>query len=253
MRTLSRARVNPHAGIGDDVDTMILYLALLIIPLIFGFWAQRSVTGTFAKWDEVAGASGRTGGEVARAILDRNGLTDVPVNHVSGTLSDHYDPRGRTVNLSDDVFGSRSIAAVAVAAHEVGHAIQHQKAYAPLAIRSTLVPAASFGSTAFMPLFFGGIILASMAVPLGQTIILVAIALYSLAVLFQIVTLPVEFDASRRARAQLSELSLSPTAGQEAQGTAKVLNAAAMTYVAAALASIAQLAYFVIQFVIPRN
>ncbi len=232
---------------------MLLYLALFVPFLILGFWAQRRVTGTFSEWSQVRSTSGRTGADVARAILDRNGLTDVQVLHTPGQLSDHYDPRNRTVNLSDDVFGSASVAAVAVAAHEVGHAIQHQKAYAPLAIRSALVPVASFGSASFMPLFFAGVILASTGAVFGQTIILVAIGLYAFAVLFQLVTLPVEFDASRRARSQMQELTLLPAGGQEAVGTGKVLNAAAMTYVAAALASLAQLAYFVIQFVLPRD
>lgn len=227
---------------------MLLYIVLMVPALIIGLVAQRRVTSTFQTWSEVRGSSGRTGAEVARAILDRNGLTDVPVNPVPGALSDHYDPRDRTINLSEQVFGSNSVSAVAVAAHEVGHAIQHQKAYAPLAIRSALVPVASFGSAAFMPLFFVGILLAMGGAVFGQTLILVAIGLYAFAVLFQIVTLPVEFDASRRAKLQIQELSLAPAGGQEAVGTQKVLGAAAMTYVAAALASIAQLAYFALSF-----
>ncbi|MCW2923123.1 MAG: putative Zn-dependent protease [Thermoleophilia bacterium] len=232
---------------------MILYLVLTIPFVILGMVAQRRVTSTFQEWSQVRGQSGRTGAEVARAILDRNGLQDVEVLHTPGSLSDHYDPRTRTVNLSDNVFPSNSVAAVAVAAHEVGHAIQHQKAYAPLAIRSAFFPVASFGSSAFMPLFFVGIILASAGAALGPTVMLVAIALFALGVLFQLVTLPVEFDASRRAKVQLQELTLAPAGGQEGAGTSKVLSAAAMTYVAAALAGLAQLAYFVLQFVIPRN
>ncbi len=231
----------------------MLYILLLIVPVALGFWAQRKVTGTFAQWSNVRSSSGRSGSEVARAILDRNGLTDVPVQHVPGSLTDHYDPRNRTVNLSDEVFASNSVSAVAVAAHEVGHAIQHQQSYAPLAIRSALVPAASFGSTAFMPLFIIGIVLAGLGAAFGNTLVLIAIVLFSFAVLFQLVTLPVEFDASRRAKAQLGELALTPGGGEEAQGTAAVLSSAALTYVAAALASLAQLAYFVMSYAGARD
>lgn len=232
---------------------MTLYLLLLIGPLILGFVAQRRVTGTFQKWSEVPSTSGRTGAQVARAILDRNGLMDVEVRATPGSLTDHYDPRSRTVNLSEPVFNQSSVSAVSVAAHEVGHAIQHQKAYAPLAIRSALVPVAAFGSNMFMPLFLVGAVLATMGALFGQWIILLAIGLYAFAVLFQVVTLPVEFDASKRARVQMQDMTLLPAGGQEAVGVQKVLGAAALTYVAAALASIAQLLYFVMQFLLPRD
>lgn len=231
----------------------MLYIICFVPFLILSLWAQHRVGSTFRAWSQVQAASNRTGAEVARAILDRNGLQDVEVRAVPGELSDHYDPSSRTVNLSDPVFSSRSVAAVAVAAHEVGHAIQHQKAYAPLAIRSALVPAAQFGSTAAMPLLMIGLILAASGSVIGQTAMLAGIAMFGAAVLFQLVTLPVEFDASRRARAQLSDMDIAPNAGQEAKGTAKVLNAAALTYVAAALAAVAQLFYFVLQFVVARD
>ncbi|MCB0877744.1 MAG: zinc metallopeptidase [Thermoleophilia bacterium] len=225
---------------------MILYLLIMLPFLLLGFWAQNNVKGTFAKWSQVRASSGRTGAEVARAILDRNGLQNVPVQHTPGELSDHYDPRKRTVNLSDSVFGSNSVAAVSVAAHEVGHAIQHQKAYAPLAIRSALFPVAALGSQAFMPLFFIGVILYASQPILGQYALIAAVGLFAFSVLFQLVTLPVEFDASRRAKAQLQEMTLYPAGGQEAVGTSKVLSAAALTYVAAALAAVAQLSYYVV-------
>lgn len=231
----------------------MLYLLLLIAPLILGFVAQRKVSGTFAKWSDVPSTSGRTGAEVARAILDRNGLMDVEVRPTPGVLSDHYDPRNRTVNLSEAVFASRSVSAVSVAAHEVGHAIQHKEQYAPLQIRSALVPVATLGSNAFMPLFFLGIVMASAGAVLGQWMILAAIGLYAFAVLFQVVTLPVEFDASKRARVQMQDMTLLPAGGNEAVGVRQVLGSAALTYVAAALASIAQLMYFVLQFVMPRD
>jgi len=230
------------------MGTMLAYLVLVVPFIILGYWAQRRVSTTFQTWSQVRSHSGRTGQEVARAILDRNGLQNVPVQHTPGSLSDHYDPRKRTVNLSDDVFASNSVAAVAVAAHEAGHAIQHAKAYAPLAIRSAVFPAAAFGSSMFMPLFIAGIVFTAMGMVFGQTIILIAIIAFSFSVLFQLVTLPVEFDASRRARVQLQEMTLAPVDGQEAVGTQKVLSAAAMTYVAAALASVAQLAYFAMQY-----
>ncbi|MEO6867581.1 MAG: zinc metallopeptidase [Gaiellales bacterium] len=235
---------------------MLTYFLILAPFLILGMWAQSRVTGTYAKWSEVAASSGQSGAQIARAILDRNGLMDVQVLHTPGQLTDHYDPRTRTVNLSDAVYARPSVAAVAVAAHEVGHAIQHQQAYAPLAIRSTLVPVAQIGSSAFMPLFILGIVLASMGAATGSAaVMLIAIIGFAMAVLFQLVTLPVEFDASRRAKIQLQQLSLAPAgnASPEAQGTQQVLSAAALTYVAAALASVAQLAYFAFQFLGSRN
>jgi Zn-dependent membrane protease YugP len=228
---------------------MIMYLLFLAPFMLLGFWAQNRVKGSFAEWSEVRASSGRTGAEIARAILDRNGLQHVEVTHVPGELSDHYDPRTKTVALSDGVFASRSVAAVSVAAHEVGHAIQHSKAYAPLAFRTALFPMASIGSSAFMPLFFLGMMLFWIqAFGAGQLVMLVAIGLFAIGVLFQVVTLPVEFDASRRAKVQLQELTLVPAGSQEAVGAQKVLSAAALTYVAAALMGIAQLAYFVLQF-----
>ena len=228
---------------------MILYLAMVVPFMILGFIAQRRVTGTFATWSEVRSSSGRTGAETARAILDRNGLQNVEVLHTPGVLSDHYDPRKRTVNLSDPVFASNSVAAVSVAAHEVGHAIQHAKAYAPLAIRSALFPVASFGSASFMPLFIAGFVLMMIGqTAIGSYAFLAAVVLFAFGVLFQLVTLPVEFDASRRAKGQLQELTLLPAGSQEAVGAQKVLSAAALTYVAAALAAVAQLAYFAMSF-----
>lgn len=223
---------------------MITYLLIMLPFLALGFWAQHNVKSSYHRWAQVPSSSGRTGAEVARMILDRNGLHDVPVQHVPGELSDHYDPRNRTVNLSDTVFGHASVAAVAVAAHEVGHAIQHQKSYAPLAIRTAVFPLASFGTAAFMPLFFLGIILMAAQPVFGWYALAAAVILFAFGVLFQLVTLPVEFDASRRAKAQLIDMTLYPRGGDEATGTQKVLSAAALTYVAAALASMAQLVYY---------
>ncbi len=233
---------------------MFFFLAIMLPFLVLGYWSQTNVKNTFHKWSQVRSASGRTGAEVARAILDRNGLTDVQVLHTPGELSDHYDPRKRTVNLSDMVHNSNSVAAVSVAAHEVGHAIQHQKQYAPLAVRSAVFPLASFGSASFMPLFFVGILLYWVnALNAGFYVMLAAVSLFAFGVLFQLVTLPVEFDASRRAKVQLQEMTLYPAGGEEAVGTQKVLSAAALTYVVAALAALAQLAYYAWMFLGSRD
>jgi Zn-dependent membrane protease YugP len=230
-------------------DTMLLYLLIMAPFMLLGFWALPGVTCRFQMGSPVRGARGPTGAEIARAILDRNGLQHVEVLHAPGQLTDHYDPRRKTVNLSDGVFGSNSVAAVAVAAHEVGHAIQHSKAYAPMTLRSAVFPVAQFGSGAFMPMFLLGMVLFFIGMAgVASTVMLIAIVLFAFGVLFQLVTLPVEFDASRRAKGQLQELSLVPGGGPVAEGTSQVLGAAAMTYVAAALMSVAQLAYFAMQF-----
>ena len=181
-----------------------------------------------------------TGEQVARQILDANGLQSVPVNAVPGQLSDHYDPRGRSVNLSEPVYGAATISSTAVAAHEVGHAIQHAKAYFPMTVRSALWPVTAFASSAWMFLLIAGALLSSLG------LIYVAIGLFSAVVLFQVVTLPVEFDASRRAAVQLKTLGIANP--DESVGVRKVLTSAALTYVAGALAAIAQLGYFVITF-----
>jgi uncharacterized protein len=218
-----------------------LYFAFLIPPLLIGLGVQWWLKKTFAEQARVAVSHGLTGAQVARAVLDANGLHEVPV-HTSpgGPLSDHYDPRKRTVHLSHPVFDEVSISATAVAAHEVGHAIQHKDAYSFFRFRSALFPAVAFSSSVWMWLLVIGFLLNAAG------LVLVAIVLYSLAVLFQFVTLPVEFDASRRAAVQLSNLGLTTT--QETGGAKKVLNAAALTYVAGALAALTQLLYFVLMF-----
>lgn len=235
---------------------MILYLLIMVPFLLLGMWAQRRVHSSFEQWSQVPSSSNRTGAEVARAILDRNGLTHVEIRSTPGELSDHYDPRNRTVNLSPSVFGTTSVSAVSVAAHEVGHAIQHQKAYAPFQARSAVAPAAQFSSAAFMPLFIAGIVLQMFTGQqggIGEYAMIAAIVLFAVGVLFQLVTLPVEFDASKRAKNELAGMNISSSGAAEAKGTAQVLNAAAMTYVAAALAAVAQLAYFVFQMMGARN
>ena len=214
----------------------MIWIVCFIVPMVLGFWAQHRVKSTFAKNLQVHVANGMTGAQVARRVLDANGLNEVPVEETPGSLSDHYDPRSRSVHLSPDVFQGVSVASTAVAAHEVGHAIQHAKSYAFFKFRSTLFPAVQFASNIWMLFLLGGIFLQISG------FIVLAIALYAVAVLFQFVTLPVEFDASKRAKRQLNDLGL--VASNEGTGVEATLNAAAWTYVAGALAAIAQLLYF---------
>ncbi len=232
---------------------MLLYLLCLGVPFIVGMGVQSWLKRTFASNSQKPVMSGRSGAEVARAILDRNGLSSVPVEFAQGgSLSDHYDPRTRSVNLSREVYEGRSVAATAVAAHEVGHAIQHAKSYVPMTIRSAVWPVAAFGSQSWFIILIGGVIfggasqLAAGAGGLGALLIKLAVLLYAFVVAFQLVTLPVELNASRRAAVQLQEIGLVNQG--EAAGVRSTLTAAAMTYVAAALASLAQLLYFVLSF-----
>ena len=212
------------------------FLIAFIVPMVIGFWAQHRVKTTFARNLEVPVANGMTGAQVARRILDANGLNEVPVEETPGSLSDHYDPRSKSVHLSPEVFRGVSIASTAVGAHEVGHAVQHAQAYAFFRFRSAMFPAVQFASNIWMLFLIGGIFLNILG------FIYVAVALYSIAVLFQIVTLPVEFDASSRAKRQLGDLGL--VAATEGAGVKSVLKAAAWTYVAGALAAVAMLLYY---------
>jgi Zn-dependent membrane protease YugP len=204
--------------------------------MVIGFWAQHRVKTTFARNLEVPVANGMTGAQVARRILDANGLNEVPVEETPGSLSDHYDPRSKSVHLSPEVFRGVSIASTAVGAHEVGHAIQHAKSYAFFRFRSAMFPAVQFASNIWMLFLIGGIFFKIAG------FIVLAVALYAVAVLFTIVTLPVEFDASSRAKRQLGDLGL--VAATEGAGVKSVLKAAAWTYVAGALAAVAMLLYY---------
>ena len=218
-----------------------LFIATLVLTLGVQWWLRS----TYGRWERVANASGLTGADTARAILRANGLHDVQVESVPGQLSDHYDPRTRTVRLSEAHFRVPSVAGAAVAAHEVGHALQHAKAYAPLQLRSQLVPVAQIGQNFGPWIVIGGFLLG-----IGG-LVEVGILLFGAAVLFQLVTLPVEFDASRRAVAEMERLGLATTA--DVGGSRQVLNAAAMTYVAAAAASAAYLMYYVMMFMGSRD
>ena len=210
---------------------------ILVLPaLIFAMWAQWKVQNTYQKYSQVRAANGMTGRDMAQDIMTRNGVTDVRIEEVQGVLSDHYDPRSKTVRLSSNNFRANSVASIAVAAHEVGHVLQHAQGYAPLAIRSAIAPVAGFGSMLAFPLFFIGIIFGGAHARIFMDI---GIMLFTGAVLFQVVTLPVEFDASKRALAQLT--STGAIAPQEVAGAKKVLDAAALTYVAAAAMAALQL------------
>lgn len=212
------------------------YTFFLLIPaMILAFYAQSKVKKTFAKYSRVKNTSGLTGAQVARMILDRQMLNDVPVNKVKGNLTDHYHPRKRELFLSDVVYGSSSVAALGVAAHESGHAVQHKEAYMPLKIRNVFFPVASFGSNLAFPLFLIGFIFSTSIGWLMD----VGIIFFSAAVAFHLVTLPVELDASARAIAFLKGSGL--LRGEEVTHARKVLNAAAWTYVAAATMAITQL------------
>ncbi|MFR6291711.1 MAG: zinc metallopeptidase [Peptococcaceae bacterium] len=214
--------------------TMIILIPAVIISL----YAQMKVSSTFHRYSQVPSNRGMTGADVARYILNKNGLYDVPIERIGGQLSDHYDPKTRVVRLSADVYGSTSLAALGVAAHEVGHAVQHDTGYMPLYIRNTVIPVTQIGSYLAIPLFFLGIFMSSpMLVKWG-------VLLFGAIVFFQMVTLPVEFNASSRALRTLGNEGILDAS--ELKGTSKVLKAAALTYVAAALMAVLQLVRLVL-------
>jgi Zn-dependent membrane protease YugP len=209
---------------------------LLIPALLFAGWAQMKVQSTFARYSRVTTRRGVTADQVARMLLDRFGLTSVPVNRVPGHLTDHYDPRSHTLSLSDDVYGNTSIASIGVAAHEVGHAIQHSERYAPLILRNNIVPVVNIGSSLSMPLFFIGFLFRGSA---STALMNFGILLFLGVIIFHLITLPVEYNASARAVAILGQTGSLST--DELHGAGKVLSAAAWTYVAATLMAAMQL------------
>ncbi|EEX49043.1 zinc metallopeptidase [Jonquetella anthropi] len=219
---------------------------LLIVPaLLLALWAQTKTQRTFAAYSQVTSQNGYSAQQVARSLLDRFGLSSVPIRPVPGSLTDHYDPQDKSLSLSQPVYDSHSIAAIGVAAHEVGHAIQHEQEYRPLAIRNAIVPAANIGSQAALPLFFIGLLMR------GQTLMTLGIVLYLGVLAFHLVTLPVEIDASRRALRLLDETGM--LSRPELLGAKKVLSAAALTYVAATLMSLTQLVRLLILRGATRN
>lgn len=211
---------------------------ILIPALIIAAYAQYKVSSTYEKYSRHGNRNGYTGSQVARMLLDSEGLYDVPVEVIPGKLTDHYDPARRVMRLSEGVFYGNSVAAIGVAAHETGHAIQHSRHYAPLIIRNSIVPVVNFGSSASWLLFVVGMIFRS------GSLISIGILLFSLVVIFQIITLPVEFNASNRALKLLDSRGI--LYSEELKGAKSVLSAAAMTYVAAALTAIAQLLRLII-------
>ncbi len=221
---------------------------LVIIGALLCLAAQAKVKTTFNKYQNVRSHSGMTGAMAAERMLLNAGIRDVQIVPVAGNLTDHYDPRNKTVNLSQSVYNSTSVAAVGVACHECGHAIQHARHYAPLAIRSALVPVANFGSQAGIPLIILGAVLGGMSAKaqLGYMLIQAGILFFCFAVLFQLVTLPVEFNASSRAMKMI--VSTGILSEEESHYTRKVLTAAALTYVASAAASILQLLRLIMIF-----
>ena len=208
-------------------------MVLLIPAMILAMYAQMKVNSTYHHYSQIASQRGMTGADVARYILNKNGLYDIPIERVQGQLSDHYDPRSRVVRLSQGVYDSTSIAALGVAAHEVGHAIQHDTGYMPLYIRNTIIPITQIGSYVSIPLLILGILVSS------PRLVELGIFLFTAIVFFQLITLPVEFNASRRAVAVLGDEAI--LTADELVGTKKVLSAAALTYVAAAVTAVFQL------------
>ena len=214
---------------------------LVLIGAVLSIIASARVNSTFSKYARVRSMSGMTGAQTAEAILRSRGIHDVRVEHIRGNLTDHYDPTKKVVRLSDSVYGSTSVAAIGVAAHECGHVMQHHEGYAPLNIRTALVPAANIGSKLGIPIILVGLLLGS-----NPVLVNIGIWVFSLAGLFQVVTLPVEFDASRRALVCIEQYGI--VTSDERKKSAKVLRAAAYTYVAAAAASILQLLRLVMLF-----
>lgn len=212
---------------------------LVVIGALLCLWANFRVTGTFRKYSRVRSRSGMTGAQAAAELLQRQGIYDVQIEHVRGSLTDHYDPRNKVLRLSDDTYGSTSVAAIGVAAHECGHAIQHKEEYIPLKLRSAIVPFANFGCRFGIPLILLGLFLGQFFVELG-------IWVFAISVLFQIVTLPVEFNASGRAVKLLSDYGILDE--EEDRQCKKVLSAAALTYVAAAASSVLQLLRLILLF-----
>lgn len=211
----------------------VYYLILIIPALLLSIWAQARVKGSFAKFSKVRTARGATGEQAARAILDGNGLQNVRIEHIAGELTDHFDPRSNVVRLSDSVYATPSVAAVGVAAHECGHAVQYAKGYAPMKLRAAIIPVTNIGSKLSTPLILLGIVLS-----IGPLVNL-GLLLFATMTLFQLVTLPVEFNASRRALATLEGANM--LEDDELSGAKKVLSAAALTYVAALVMAAVQL------------
>lgn len=221
-----------------------MYFVFMIPGVVLMLWAQSRVKGAYNKWAKVRNMRGVTGAQAARMVLDANGLQDVPIEPVPGQLTDHYDPRTRVLRLSEGVYGVPSISAMAIAAHEAGHAIQHAQAYTWLQVRTRIVPLVSIGSNLGIFVLIAGLMLNAVGLAWA------GVALFGLSTLFALITLPVEFDASNRARVALVNVGLADggvAGGEESRGVKSVLNAAAWTYIAGFAASVLTLLYYVMQ------
>lgn len=219
------------------------YLIFMLPALLLGLWAQFKVKSTFSKYKNINNSRGMTGEEAARMILDKNGLSYVRIERVSGELTDHYDPRDNVIRLSSSVYHSTSIGAIGVAAHEAGHAVQHAEEYTPIKLRNAIIPVCNFGSSVGPVMIVIGCLFSGQ---FGRSLIFLGILLFSMVALFQLVTLPVEFDASSRALSVIRDSGM--FADKDYKGAKKVLSAAAMTYVAALITSILQILYYVTRF-----
>jgi Zn-dependent membrane protease YugP len=219
------------------------YLLFMLPGLLFSLWAQSKVKGTYQKYSRVANSAGATGADAARQVLNSQGLYDVQIEPIPGELTDHYDPRTRVLRLSQGVYSVRSIAAIGIAAHEAGHAIQHAKSYAPLKVRTAIVPAVNIGSQLGFILLLVGLFVSAL-----HPVAWVGVGMFALSTVFAFITLPVEFDASARAKVALAQVGLvdgGVRGGEEARGVANVLGAAAWTYVAGFTVALLQLLYWV--------
>ena len=221
------------------------YLVIVLPCLILSIWASTRVNSTFKKYSEQHSVRRITGAQAAEQVLQMHGIENVRVERVSGNLTDHFDPRTNVIRLSDSVYGSTSTAAIGVACHEAGHAVQYAQSYAPIKIRAAIIPITNFGSKLAMPLILLGILLTSFGY-YSYTLVYLGIACFSLSLVFQLITLPVEFNASRRAIHAIEQADL--LTEQELKGARKTLSAAAMTYVAATAVSLAQLLRLLLLF-----
>ena len=219
------------------------YLFLVLPAMIFAMIASAGVNSTFAKYSKQYSSRGVTGAQAARLVLDKNGLQNIPIEQISGKLTDHYDPRANVIRLSSEVYNGTSTASIGVACHEVGHAIQHATGYTPIKVRSAIVPITNIGSKLAVPLIIIGILLSTLS-EFFVWMAYIGIIAFSLTVIFQLVTLPTEFNASSRALATIRDNGI--LTAEELKGSKKVLNAAAMTYVAALAVAVAQLLRFII-------
>ena len=232
-----------YGGYGYGLD--LSYLMLVLPCIIFSLWASSSVKSTFNRYSKVYSSRRLTGAQAAQRVLYANGVTGVRIEQVRGNLTDHFDPSTNVIRLSDSVYNSTSVAAIGVACHEAGHAVQYAQHYAPIKLRAAIIPLTNFGSKLAMPLILLGILLSSMST-LGNTFVYLGIAAFGLSLVFQLITLPVEFNASRRALQAIENGEL--LTSEERRGARKTLTAAAMTYVAATAVALAQLLRLIMIF-----